>query len=317
LTSICRELVQGGSVKSMLIRIGSLSQQTGVSSDVLRSWERRYGLLTPQRTSGGFRLYSDEDVARTRAMTALIAAGVSASEAARQVLETGERAPVHVLGRGGTTLQEVSATLHDAFRSFDELALEAAIDLVLSRLDLDTAIRDVFLPALRTVGDDWEAGRVSVAQEHFSVSVLRGRLMGLARGWDHGFGPRALLACPPAEHHDVSLILFGLALRRRGWRVTFLGANTPIGELLSAQKSLAPQLTVLFAANWDDHTSLIPELSATDEGTIALAGSTAGSISAATARRWLSGDPVAEAERVTNELAERPIRRRKLIVSDR
>ena len=302
---------------SMLIRIGALSEQTGVSSDALRSWERRYGLLTPQRTSGGFRLYSDEDVARTRAMTALIAAGVSASEAARQVLETGAGAPVSAADRTETPLDEVRDGLHAAFRAFDEVGLESAIDIVFSRLDLDTAIREIFIPALRALGDDWAAGLISVAQEHFSLNVFRGRLMGLARGWDRGFGPRALLACPPNEYHDVSLILFGLALRRHGWRVTFLGANTPFDELLTAQKSLAPQLAVLFAANWDDHASLIPELSATAEGSIALAGSTAGSISAATACRWLSGDPVAEAERVTNELAEHPIRRRKLMVSGR
>lgn len=285
----------------MLIRIGALSEQTGVSADVLRSWERRYRLLTPQRTAGGFRLYSDADVVRIRSMTALIAVGIPASEAARQVLESGEGAPVNAAGRDETPLQEVCAALHGAFRSFDELALEAAIDLALSRLDLDAAIRDVFLPALRTLGDDWEAGRVSVAQEHFSVNVLRGRLMGLARGWDHGFGPRALLACPPTEYHDVSLILFGLALRRRGWRVTFLGADTPIDEVVRVRTSLAPQLTVLFAATWADHASLVPELSGSASASILLAGTTAGPIAAATGRRWLSGDPVTEAEALTRE----------------
>ncbi len=287
----------------MLIRIGALSEQTGVSADVLRSWERRYGLLTPQRTAGGFRLYSAADAVRIRSMTALIAIGIPASEAARQVLEIRDGAPIGGAGRDETPLQEVCAALHDAFRSLDELALEAAIDLVLSRLDLDTAIRDVFLPAMRTLGDDWEAGRVSVAQEHFSVNVLRGRLMGLARGWDHGFGPRALLACPPAEYHDVSLILFGLALRRRGWRVTFLGADTPIGEVVRVRTSLAPQLTVLFAAIWANHASLVPELSGSASSSISLAGTTAGPMAAATGRRWLSGDPVTEAERLTQEFS--------------
>ena len=124
----------------MLIRIGALSEQTGVSADVLRSWERRYGLLIPQRTAGGFRLYSNGDVVRIRSMTALIAAGISASEAARQVLETGHGAPTVGAGRVETPLEEVRAALHNAFRSFDELALEAAIDLVLSRLDLDTGV---------------------------------------------------------------------------------------------------------------------------------------------------------------------------------
>ncbi|MEO6045428.1 MAG: MerR family transcriptional regulator [Tepidiformaceae bacterium] len=294
----------------MLIRIGAVSEQTGVSVDVLRSWERRYGLLTPQRTAGGFRLYSDADAARIRTMIALISVGIPAGEAARQVLASGEGVPISSAGRDETPLQEVCAALHDAFRSFDDLALEAAIDLVLSRLDLDTAIRDVFLPALQTLGDDWQAGLVSVAQEHFSVNVFRGRLMGLARGWDRGFGPRALLACPPAEYHDVSLILFGLALRRRGWRVILLGADTPIGEVVRVRTSLAPQITVLFAAIWADHASLVPELSGSANASIALAGTTAGPIAAAAGRRWLSGDPVTEAETLTQEFtaSSQPLR---------
>ncbi len=285
----------------MLIRIGALSARTGVSADVLRSWERRYRLLAPRRSPGGFRLYSEADVVRIGTMTRLISAGLSAREAAAQALATGHSPPTSAASVEDTLLQEVCAALHDAFRSFDEAAIEAAIDLVLSRFDLDMAVRDAFLPALRQLGDDWEAGTVTVAQEHFSVNVLRGRLMGLARGWDGGFGPRALLACPPAEFHDISLILFGLALRRRGWRITFLGSDTPIDELLRVRDGLAPQLTVLFAASWEAQTGLIPKLSGDAAASIALAGTTAGPLAAATGRRWLTGDPVAEAEALTQE----------------
>ena len=194
------------------------------------------------------------------------------------------------------------AALYGAFRSFDEAAFETAIDLILARLDLDTAVTNVFLPALRTLGEDWAAGDVSIAQEHFSVNLLRGRLMGLARGWDLGVGPRALLACPPDEYHDVSLILFGLALHRRGWRITFLGSNTPVSEVLASQRNLAPRITVLVATDWPRHSSIIPELTGLPGGSIALAGSTAEEIAAATGCRWLSQDPVSEADILTREL---------------
>ncbi|MEO6399117.1 MAG: MerR family transcriptional regulator [Tepidiformaceae bacterium] len=290
----------------MLIRIGALSERTGVSAEVLRSWERRYRLLTPRRTTGGFRLYDDDDVARIRTMTRLLATGLSASEAAGQVLEPGQSTKGGAATQSETALQEVSAALHVALRSFDELALESALDLLLSQFDLDTAIRDLLLPALRRLGDDWEEGTVSVAQEHFSVNVLRGRLMGLARGWDRGFGPRALLACPSAEYHDTSLILFGLALRRRGWRITFLGSDTPFEELLGVHKSLTPRLIVLFAADWSFQSSLVTELSANEGLPLLLAGSSAGPIAAATGRRWLRGDPVTEAETLTQEFTPSP-----------
>lgn len=294
----------------MLIRIGALSEQTGVSADVLRSWERRYGLLRPARTEGGFRLYSEADVDRIRAMTGLLATGLSASDAARQVLATLNDVSAGATNSRSTPLEAVRRALHDAFRSFDEAALEAAVDLVLSRLDLDMATREVFLPALRSLGEDWAAGTVSIAQEHFSLNVFRGRLMGLARGWDQGFGPRALLACPPGEYHDVSLLLFGLALHRRGWRVTFLGANTPVSELLDAQRLLSSQITVLFAMNWADFGGLVPELSGLADTSFALAGAGAGAIAAAAGCRVLSGDPVSEAENLTREVRETWLTRR-------
>ena len=69
-----------------LVRIGELSRRTGVSPELLRAWELRYGLLEPSRTAGRFRLYSEADVARVRRMRANLADGLSASEAARAAL---------------------------------------------------------------------------------------------------------------------------------------------------------------------------------------------------------------------------------------
>ena len=87
----------------------------------------------------------------------------------------------------------------------------------------------------------WERGEASIAQEHFASSVLRGRLLGLARGWGLGFGPVALLACLPGEQHDLGLIAFGLALRARGWRIVYLGSDTPIETIEETSRPARPQ----------------------------------------------------------------------------
>lgn len=286
----------------MLIRIGALSETTGVSEDVLRSWERRYGLLAPQRTAGGFRLYSEDDVRRVRTMVSLLSSGLSAGEAARHVLETSAGGAATPSGAApAPVVDDLRARLHDAFRGMDDDALEAAIDAILAALDLDAAIRDVFVPALRELGEGWATGTVSVAQEHFAVNVLRARMMGLARGWDQGFGPRALLACPPEEHHDASLVLFGLALRRRGWRITFLGANTPLEDVLSTRERFTPELTVLYASDWAQHADTLSHLKQHAGPSTALGGSTAGPAADATGWRWLAGDPVTAADLATRE----------------
>jgi MerR family transcriptional regulator, light-induced transcriptional regulator len=73
-----------------------------------------------------------------------------------------------------------------------------------------------------------------VVQEHFASNLLRGRLLALARAWERGTGPAALLASAPDEQHDLPLIMFGLALRAQGRRVIFLGADTPLASIAEA-----------------------------------------------------------------------------------
>ena len=109
----------------------------------------------------------------------------------------------------------------------------------------------MILPYLRELGDRWERGDASVAQEHFASIVIRGRLLALARGWDRGAGPRALLACAPGEQHELGLMVFGLALRQHGWKITFLGADTPVETLGAAVAELKPAAVVVTALTPD------------------------------------------------------------------
>lgn len=218
------------------IRIGELARRTGVSPELLRAWERRYGLLRPERSAGGYRLYSSDDEHRVRAMTAELERGISASEAAR--LSLGDRTDVPSAG-----------TLVEALDRFDDVGAHAALDRLLSSLTLETVLRDSVLPGVRDLGERWQRREITIAQEHFASNLLRGRLLGLARGWDRGSGPRALLACPTGEQHDLSLIAFGLALREHGWRITYLGADTPVATIAETATELRPALVVMSAVD--------------------------------------------------------------------
>ena len=97
------------------------------------------------------------------------------------------------------------------------------------------------LPYLRELGERWERGDASIGQEHFATGILRGRLLGLARGWGaRARGPHALLACAPGEHHELGLIAFGLGLRDRYWRITYLGPDTPLDTVAEIAEVAAP-----------------------------------------------------------------------------
>lgn len=332
-----------------MLRIGELSRRVGLSVHVLRAWERRYGLLRPERSPGGYRLYSETDELRVKVMRAHLARGLSTAEAARATLlqmpvtpdraepsEPGGAAPAAGGGEtapaGGTggpgappgarigappfrdgrpdvaaaaagpaagdRLAEGLAALADALRRLDEPAAQVIVDRLLAAFTAETVMRDVLLPCLREMGERWQRGELSIAQEHFGSNVLRARLMHLARGWGRGRGPRALLACAPGERHDIGLVAFGVALYRNGWRIAFLGADVPVGAVLEVAAVSPPDIVVLSAVTPERFAGLEPGLRRLARiAPIALGGhgATPG-FARATGARLLPGDAVTEAE---------------------
>jgi DNA-binding transcriptional MerR regulator len=221
------------------LRIGEFGRRVGVSPDLLRAWERRYGLLRPVRSPGGFRLYTAEDAARVSRMQQALGDGLSAAEAAGIALADEPRA-----SREGPAPDAVDRLLA-SIRAYDEPGVHAVLDEALAAFGLDVVLRDLVLPTLRHVGLEWQQGALDVSHEHFASHVLRGRLLALGRLWGRGSGPLALLACAPGEEHDLGLIAFGLVLRSYGWRILLLGADTPVPTLVHAAETTRPALTVV------------------------------------------------------------------------
>jgi DNA-binding transcriptional MerR regulator len=278
------------------LRIGELSRRSGVSPQLLRAWEHRYGLLRPLRSQGGYRLYSSDDERRVAVMRSHLGRGLSAAGAARLTLaEERTAAPA-----GDTALERGARALRRALDGLDESAAQSQLDRLLAGFSVETVVREVVLAYLHELGARWERGEASVAQEHFASQILRGRLLGLARGWDRGSGPRALLACTPREQHDLGLIAFGLVLRDRGWRITFLGPDTPLDSLSDTVAALEPEAVVLAATTPDRFESVRAALRRIARAAplwIAGAGATP-ALADGIGARLLDVDPLAAAERV-------------------
>jgi DNA-binding transcriptional MerR regulator len=280
-----------------LLRIGELSKRSGVSPESLRAWERRYGLLRPTRSPGGLRLYSLDDLERVRKMQAHLSSGLAAAEAARLA----SAAPESELGGGSFDPAALRTALSAALVHFDEAAAQAIIDRALSMLTVDALLLEIVLPYLRDLGARWQRGEASVAEEHFASGLVRGRLLGLARGWGLGVGPVALLACLPGELHDLGLIAFGLALRARGWRIVYLGADTPVETLATATTAIEPDIVVLSGVSAEPLGPALAQLGATTaEHVVAVGGPCAQSAEVAGfGALALAEDPVSEAARVS------------------
>jgi len=277
------------------LRIGELARRAGVSPDALRAWEQRYGLLRPARSPGGFRLYSRDDEARVRRMTELIGQGVAAAEAARQARTAPEPSPQ-------SPVDDIAGQLRTALGSFDDQAAHAALDRLFATVSVAAALADVLIPYLHDLGRRWAAGSASVTQEHFAASLIRGRLLGLARDWGAGIGPPVLLACLPGEAHDLGLVAFGVLVARRGWRVTFLGADTPFDALAGTVRTLDPALVVLLTLNADRFERYAEDICSLASGT-PVAMPAVGGLSqdriAAMGARPLPADIVAAARELT------------------
>ena len=281
-----------------VLRIGELSKRAGVSPELLRAWERRYGLLRPARSAGGLRLYSPADVERVALMQQHLAEGMAAAEAA--ALAVRDRVDEEAAGTAlrPAAIRDELATALDAF---DEPRAQAILDRLLALATVETLLAEVVVPYLQDLGERWKRGEASVAQEHFASGVLRGRLLGLARGWGLGLGPVAVLACLPGEQHDLGLIAFGLALRSQGWRIVYLGPDSPIDTVADVSHQLEPSLVVLNAVSRERVRPVLPKLrSLARRHRLAIGGSAAedktlekeGILA-------LTGDPTAEAARVT------------------
>jgi MerR family transcriptional regulator, light-induced transcriptional regulator len=291
---------------SAMVRIGELSRRLGVSPHVLRAWERRYGVLAPARSEGGYRLYSEADERRVRVMQRHLARGLSAAEAAQAALREPADPP-----RPATVPRGLSAageSLRAALEGFDEPLAQAIFDRLLIDFTTETVLREVVLPLLHELGDRWERGEVTIAQEHFASNVIRARLSALSRGWGRGRGPHALLACAPGELHDIPLLVFGVVLHRNGWRINYLGAATPMPELLHVAAQRRPELIALVSVDPGRLADLEPGLRRlAGLAPIALAGAGASApLAAAVGARFLADDPVTEAERLSSTSAPPP-----------
>jgi len=284
------------------MRIGDLSSRTGVGTHQLRAWERRYGLLHPRRSSGNYRLYSPTDEARVHLMQRYLAEGVSTAQAAE--LTIAARLTVTVGGGREVPSREVDAAheeIRRALARFDETSAQRTLERLFVAFTPTTVTRDVLLPYMHEVGEQWDAGLVTVAQEHFATNFFLARLLALARGWDRGLGPRALLACAPNEQHTLALIVFGIAMHELGWRITYLGAGTPVETLAEVAAIISPELTVMSATMRQRLPRHAEQLRGfTDRWSLALGGPGASvRLAKRVGARYLDGDPVTAASVVS------------------
>lgn len=230
-------------------RIHRVSKLTGLSKDVIRVWERRFGLLKPTRGANRYRNYSDEDVMMLRYLKEQLDGGASIGELAklgREELVTRARANTPrvavVENMFGKLLRELVSTLNP----LDRVAFERRLNGAVAVVPFDEALHGILLPLQEQVGQLWHDGHVGIAVEHYVTNQIQQKMFSAMNQLPVAeFGATIVVACPPGEEHDIAALAVAYQCRVRGFRVYYLGANVPIAALVKLCHDVKPDLTII------------------------------------------------------------------------
>jgi DNA-binding transcriptional MerR regulator/methylmalonyl-CoA mutase cobalamin-binding subunit len=242
--------------------IKAVSQATGLSVETLRAWERRYGIVAPQRDDLGRRVYRAEDVLRLRRL--------------REATERG-----HPIGRlaqlGDQQLGDLlegsgSAPLQASCNAFVERILEAAqrfratdceqsLTLAIAMLPPQQLTRDVLQPLLHEVGERWHRGELTIAQERMVSSFVRKHVALVLDTYDRcAHRPAIVFATLPGERHELGLLMSAMICASLGFKVHYLGPDLPSQEIAHFAREVGAIVVALSVVMLDSLPTLPAQL---------------------------------------------------------
>jgi DNA-binding transcriptional MerR regulator/methylmalonyl-CoA mutase cobalamin-binding subunit len=267
--------------------IKQASIRSGVSVPLIRAWERRYGVVKPQRTASGYRLYDDEAIATLVRVRELTESGWTASEASRAVLAGEVRVtPAAVPSTSLARTPEGHARNADLVERFvtstmdmDIAGTGAALDEMFARGSYEAIVDDLLMPALVRMGQAWAEGKLDIAAEHAATAAVHRRLSALYEAAASVGEPRLVIGLPPGGRHELGALAFAVAVRRLGVGVLYLGPDVPVASwvhVIEQNKARVAVLAVVQEADRIATLEVAEALRATGQGpTLAVGGANA------------------------------------------
>jgi len=251
-----------------------VTRKTGLGADVIRAWERRYGAISPARTPGNRRLYSDDDVRRLVLLRQALDAGWQISQVANLTDdELRERVGSQpAVGDAGAPTDSPTATGGEratphlaacvaALRDLDDDALRDRLERAAVELGRVELLDRLVVPIVQQVGEGCASGDLRTVHEHLCSTVLRSFLDGLRGAYPVGAGaPGIVVSTPPAQHHELGALVVAAVTRIEGWRTTYLGPNLPVEEIAMAAGRTGARAVALSLVFPGDDSALPDEL---------------------------------------------------------
>ncbi|TKB62037.1 MAG: MerR family transcriptional regulator [Nitrospira sp.] len=230
-------------------RIHRVAKLTGLSKDVIRVWERRYGLVQPSRSSNRYREYSDEDVALLRFVKAQMEQGSTIGGLAtegRDSLVARMRLVTPFTVEDQKPHDHLLDDLVGLLEPIDKVGFERKLNGAVAVIPFEEAVQRILLPLQRRIGELWHEGRLGIAVEHYVTKVIQQKLFSVMNQLPvNEFGPRVLIACPEGETHEIGAQAVAYTAATRGCQVYYLGCNLPISDLVLFCEKIRPDLVLL------------------------------------------------------------------------
>ncbi|MGD2216263.1 MAG: MerR family transcriptional regulator [Gemmatimonadales bacterium] len=232
-------------------------RRTGLTADVLRAWEKRYGVVEPGRSEGGRRLYSDQDVERLRLLRRVTGAGrrisqiagLATEELAALVKEDEREEAVVAVEPDVEAVQAAEVYLREALAAvgrLDARELEAVLGRALVTLSAQTFVERVAGPLLRRVGEQWSHGEISPANEHLASAVLLRVIGRIIEAAEPPSSALSLVVATPAQQlHEFGALFAAATAAAEGWRVTYLGRDLPAADIAAAARETSADAVAL------------------------------------------------------------------------
>jgi DNA-binding transcriptional MerR regulator/methylmalonyl-CoA mutase cobalamin-binding subunit len=248
-----------------------VARRTGLSRDVLRAWETRYGVVEPERTAGGQRLYSDADVERLRLMHQALRAGRRIGQVAglptdelQRLVDEDAQAPSPAAqsvanGRGSLGRDLLEESLR-AVERMDARRLEEVLQRASLALTAAELIDLVVTPLMIEIGELWWNDKLTPGHERLASTVVRRTLDGTRSTLHTLNGPGLVIATPAGQHHEIGAMLAAAAAAAAGWRVIYMGADLPADSIATAVEMTGARAVALSIIYPDDDPRLAEEL---------------------------------------------------------
>ena len=249
--------------------ISTVSKRSGVKSDLVRAWERRYQAVTPTRTAGGHRVYTDQDIARLKLLNQATTNGHSISQIAQFSLDDLKNLLKNEPDAVTQPLIGVAPSVSDrvylaedyiekcyaAVLAFDAKTLESHFENAIVELGSEAFIEHLLTPLLTQIGERWKTGELRPVHEHMTSAVIRSLTYILRNNNPcSANAPRMIVSTPIGQLHELGALLAAIMAELSGWQVTYLGANLPAEEIAAAVKfTNACALTISISFATDDH----------------------------------------------------------------